>query len=178
MQELLLEKLNWKKYIGKETRSYTGEKVSFRDIRRYALSIDDPNPIYFDEISAKKGKYGGITAPLNYVTWAVGVPGSEKSMKELGEDGLSAFVGVPEIPNVWELGWVRGGEELEFFKPVRVNDQVTVKGKIVEIKEKDGKSGKLIFVTSEFMYTNQNENLLAKHRLTMIGTPRKESMNE
>jgi len=177
MKETLLEKLDWKKYIGKETGSYTGEPVLARDIRRYALSIDDPNPIYFDENASKRGKYRGLAAPLVYVTWAVGVPGSEKGVKDLGEDGLSSFVGVPEIPNVWDLGWVRGGDEFEFFKPVYVNDRVTVKGRIVDMKEKDGKSGKLIFVTSEFVYTNQNGGLLAKHLVTMIGTPRKESTN-
>ena len=177
MNESLLEKLDWKKHIGKETGTYTGEPVLARDIRRYALAIDDPNPIYYDEEASKKGKFGGLAAPLFYVTWAVGVPGSEKGIKDLGEDGLASFVGVPEIPNVWDLGWVRGGEEVEFFKPVYVNDRVTVKGRIVDMKEKDGKSGKLIFVTSEFTYTNQDGETLAKHRLTMIGTPRKESTN-
>jgi acyl dehydratase len=142
------------------------------------LAIDDLNPIYFDEEAAKKGKHGGLTAPPGYVSWAVGVPGSEKAAGDLGEDGLASFVGVPEIPDAWTLGWVRGGEELEFFKPVYVNDVVTVKGKIVDMSEKDGKSGVLIFVTSEFVYTNQNDEVLAKHKVTMIATPRKETTNE
>jgi len=175
MSVSLLDELGWKKYIGNDTGSYTGDPVSARDIRRYALAIDDPDPIYFDDQAAKNGKYGGLTAPLGYVIWAVGVPGAEKSVKELGEDGLASFIGVPEIPGVWTLGWVRGGDEFEFFKPVRVNDRVTVSGKIVEMKEKDGKSGKLVFVTSEFTYTNRNGELLARQRVAMIGTPRKES---
>lgn len=178
MKESLLDNLNWKKYIGKGTGTHTGDPVLARDIRRYALAIDDLNPIYFDEDTARKGKYGGLAAPLGYVSWAVGVPGSEKAAKDLGEDGLSTFVGVPEIPDAWALGWVRGGEEIEFFRPVYVNDRVTVKGKIIDMNEKDGKSGKLIFVTSEFVYTNQNGELLAKHRVTMIATPRKESKDE
>jgi len=171
----LLEKLGWTKYIGRETGTYTGEPVLARDIRRYALAIDDPNPAYRDPVAARQGMHGSLIAPLFYVTWAVGVPGSEKSVKELGEDGLATFVGIPEIPNVWDLGWVRGGEELEFFRPVHVHDRVTVKGKIVDMKEKDGKSGKLVFVTSELEYTNQDGQRLATHRLTMIGTPRKEA---
>jgi acyl dehydratase len=177
MEESLLDKLGWKNYIGKETTPHIGEPVLARDIRRYALAIDDPNPIYYDENAAKRGRYRGLAAPPFYVTWAVGVPGSEKSAKDLGEDGLSTFVGVPEIPNVWTLGWVRGGEEIEFFTPVYANDRVTVKGKIADMSEKDGKSGKLIFVTSEFTYMNQKGDLLAKHRITMIATPRKESKN-
>jgi len=175
MSVSLLDELGWKRYIGDDTGSCTGDPVSARDIRRYALAIDDPNPIYFDEQAARKGKNGGLAAPLGYVIWAVGVPGSEKSVKDLGEDGLASFIGVPEIPGVWTLGWVRGGDEFEFFKPVYVNDRVTVNGKIVEMKEKDGKSGKLVFVTSEFTYTNQNGELLARQRVAMIGTPRKES---
>jgi acyl dehydratase len=171
----LLEKLGWTKYIGKETATYTGEPVMSRDIRRYALAIDDPDPVYTDAVAARRSRHLGTVAPLFYVTWAVGVPGAEKSVKELGEDGLATFVGVPEIPNVWELGWVRGGEELEFFERIHVNDVVTVKGKIVDMKEKDGKSGKLVFVTSEFVYTNQKGATIATHRLTMIGTPRKGS---
>jgi acyl dehydratase len=174
MAQSLLEELDWKKYIGQETGTHTGEPVLARDIRRYALAIDDRNPIYFDESAAKAGKYGGLAAPLNYVSWSVGVPGSEKGTSELGEDGLSSFVGVPDIPGVWTLGWVRGGEELEFFKPVYVNDRVTVKGKIVDMNEKEGRSGKMVFVTSEFTYTNQKGELLAKHLITMIATPRKE----
>lgn len=169
----LLEELGWTQYVGKETGTYTGEPVLARDIRRYALAIEDPDPAYRDPAAARRTRHGRIVAPLFYVTWAVGVPGAEKPTKELGEDGLATFVGIPEIPRVWELGWVRGGEELEFFQRVGVDDTVTVKGTIVDMKEKDGKSGKLVFVTSEFVYTNQEGEKLATHRLTMIGTPRK-----
>jgi len=52
---------------------------------------------------------------------------------------------------------------------------VTVTGNIVDMSEKDGKSGKMIFVTSLFTYKNQKGEILAKHRVTMIATPRKES---
>jgi acyl dehydratase len=171
----LLEELGWTRYIGKESGAITGEPVLARDVRRYSLAIDDPDPAYRDPEAARKGKHGGLIAPLFYVTWAVGVPGAEKSTKELGEDGLATFVGIPDIPNVWDLGWVRGGEELEFFRPVHVGDRVTVTGKVVDMKEKEGKSGKLILVTSEFVYVNQDRQKLATHRLTMIGTPRKEA---
>src|SRR3990172_3909168 len=61
MSVSLLDELGWKKFIGNDTGSCTGEPVSARDIRRYALSIDDPNPIYFDDQAAKNGKYGGLT---------------------------------------------------------------------------------------------------------------------
>ena len=55
MKESLLEDLGWKKFIGQETGTHTGEPILARDIRRYALAIDDLNPIYFDEKTAKNG---------------------------------------------------------------------------------------------------------------------------
>lgn len=168
--------MGWKKFIGREYPAHTGEPVLARDIRRYAYAIDDGNPIFVDEAVAKAGRYGGISAPLNYVSWAVGAPGAEKRGKDLGEGGLSSFVGVADIPGASSLGWVRGGEELEFFKPVYVNDRVTVRGHVTGMSEKAGKSGTLIFVTSEFTYTNQNDELLAKHIVTMIASPRKEQV--
>lgn len=170
----LLEELGWRKFIGQEYPAHTGEPVLARDIRRYAYAIDDENPIFVDEAAANAGRYGGLTAPLNYVSWSVGVPGAEKRTRDLGEDGLSSFVGIPDIPGAFSLGWVRGSEELEFFRPVYVNDRVTVRGRVTDMNEKVGKSGTLIFVTSEFTYTNQNDDLLAKHIVTMIASPRKE----
>lgn len=175
MTQTLLEELGWKQYIGKDSGELTGEPVLARDIRRYALAIDNLDPVYFDEETARKGRYGGLTAPPGYISWAVGVPGSEKPAGDLGEDGLATFVGIPDIPGAFSLGWVRGGEELEFVKPVYVNDTVTVRGKVVDMTEKQGKSGTLILVTSEFVYTNQKGEVLAKHKITMIATPRKET---
>ena len=42
MEKSLLDELGWKKYIGMETETQTGEVVLERDIRRYAMAIDDP----------------------------------------------------------------------------------------------------------------------------------------
>ena len=174
MKESLLEKLGWKKYIGMETGTKTGEPVLAKDIRRYALAIDDPNPEYYDEEVAKNGKYGNLAAPPGYICWAVQDPKLDKRFEDLGEDGLSNFVGVPEFPDAWSLGWVRAGEEYEFFKPVFAGDQISVKLKLLDVYEKEGKSGHLIFTTSEATYTNQNGDLLAKQKIIMIATPRKE----
>lgn len=169
-----IESFGWKQYIGKEMGSRTGEPVLAKDIRRYALAIDDPNPIYYDEDTAKKGKYGGLVAPPGYICWATQNISNEKRVSELTEDGFTrgGFLAIPEIPSVWTFGWVRGSEEYEFHRPLRVGDQVTVKHKITDISEKTGKSGKLIFITTQHTYTNQSGDLLAMHRITMIGIPR------
>jgi len=174
MEESLLERVGWKKYIGMETEEKTGEPVTAKDIRRFALAIDDPNPVYYDEEAAKKGKYGRLVSPPGYICWATHNASLEMRVEDLGEDGLSYFLGVPEIPDAWSLGWVRAGEEYEFYKPVHAGDRISVKVKIADMYEKKGRSGQLIFTTSVATYTNQDGDLLAKQTITMIATPRKE----
>lgn len=175
MKESLLEKIGWKKYIGMEWETRTGEPILARDIRRYALAIDDLRLEYLDEEAAKKGKYGGLAAPHGFVCWAVQEPKLEKPYSELGEDGLANFVGVPEFPDAWALGWVRGGEEYEFFKPVFAGDRISVKVKLLDVYEKEGRSGQLIFTVSLATYTNQGGEVVATQKITMIASPRKDS---
>ena len=178
MNESLLEKLGWKRYIGTETAPKTGEPVLARDIRRYAMAIDESNPEYYDEEAAKSGKYGRLAAPPGFICWSIQDPKLEKRYDELGEDGLSNFLGVPEFPDAWSLGWVRAGEEYEFFKPVFAGDTISVTLKLMDVWEKQGRSGILIFTSSEARYTNQDGELLAIQNITMIATPRKEGEND
>ena len=175
-EESIIEKYGWKSYIGKELDTRTGEPVLAKDIRHFALAIDDPNPIYYDEEAAKKSKYGGMVAPPEYVFWATHNANMEARVKDLKEDGLvgrGAFLGTPELPNMWTLGFVRGGDDWEFYEPVRVGDTVTVRWKITDVYEKEAKSGQLVFIKTEHDFTNQNGKLLARQRVTTIGMPRK-----
>ena len=176
-EESIIEKFGWKPYIGKDMGTRIGDPVSAKDIRHFALAIDDPNPIYYDEDTAKKGKYGGMVAPPEYVFWAPQNAGIEPRVKDLNEDGLvqgeGCFLGTPDLPGMWALGWVRGGDDWEFYEPVRVGDRVTVNWKITEIYEKEARSGKLVFIKTQHDFYNQNGKLLARQRVTTIGMPRK-----
>ena len=173
MPESFVEKYDWMSYIGKDMGSRTGEPISDKDIRHHALAIDDPNPIYFDEAAAKKSKYGAMVATPGYLFFATQNASIEERVKDLTETGFAkgAFLGIPEFPGTWELGWVRGGDDWEFIKRAKMGDTVTVNWKIANIVEKQGKAGAIVIVTSDHVYTNQNGEVLANHRITMLGLP-------
>jgi hydroxyacyl-ACP dehydratase HTD2-like protein with hotdog domain len=67
----------------------------------------------------------------------------------------------------------RGGNAYEMFQPVRPDDVITTRRKLLEIREKSGRSGTLIFVVSEIAYSNQRGELLGKNRETIIYRPEK-----
>ena len=64
---------------------------------------------------------------------------------------------------------IRGGNDYEFFQPVRPDDTITVTWRIVDIYERETrKGGSMVFIISEGRYSNQRGELLAINRETMI----------
>jgi hypothetical protein len=65
-------------------------------------------------------------------------------------------------------GWLNGGNRFEYFAPVLIGDQITSKGRIVDVYDKPGSSGNLLFIIFESDYRNQSGELVARLRGTMI----------
>lgn len=142
--------------VGKEKTIHAFEEIGKEAIRRFAATIDDHNPLYWDEQFAKKSEYGGIVAPptlIFEVNYDIGeeIDDSERARKWIGfgED------------------WQRAANEYQIFQLVRPDDVITIKHNIIEATEKQGKNGRLIFITDEVTYTNQRGELLGIDRETM-----------
>jgi len=117
-------------------------------IRRFAEAIGDENPKFHDEEYAS-GKYGGLVAPPTFiVTLTMGLGGDIK----------------------WEFGrlGLHGGEEYEYFKPIKAGDVLTCKTKVADVYEKEGRKGPMAFMIIESDVTNQDGELVAKMKRTRI----------
>ena len=131
-------------------------------IKRYADAVDDRNPVYWDEEYARNSRYGSIVAPPGFFGWPTKWTGGMPIRTRL-RDEVSAILA--------QAGYSRdldGGVEYEFFCPVRAGDVLTALPRIIDIYEREGKTGKLAFSVVETTYTNQNGDLVAKARQTMI----------
>ena len=155
-------------YLTEEARANIGvEKVvvsdpaSLRHIKEFAAAMDDWDPLYHDDEYAKTTHYGGVIAPPLFhqaMTRPV-VPEDE-----LQEDGQYQDIAVPGV-----YGRTLAGEgESEMFNPIYAGDVLTERTKVVDIQEKEGRSGRLIFVTSESAWTNQRGQLVARSRSNLI----------
>ncbi len=94
------------------------KEVSWRETMNYAAAVGDNNSWYFDD-----ERIGGIIAPSMFcvaVTWPV----TEK-LEEFMEPGL--------FPADVSATKVHYTEHIEFYRPVRPGDFLTVKGKIAAI---------------------------------------------
>ncbi|HLZ71906.1 MAG TPA: MaoC family dehydratase N-terminal domain-containing protein [Dehalococcoidia bacterium] len=150
--------------IGVEQETLLGE-ITLLDIQRYALTVGDLNPLYFDEAYAKQTPYGGIVAPPNYltavITWGVG-----PQEGELSRDGLGLRRNEQAEGNARRR--MAGGQELEFHQPVRPGDVVRCLTRTESMEQREGRSGPFVLIITEQRYVNQRDELLVTCRQTAI----------
>ena len=134
--------------IGVESEPAT-HLVEAGAILKFALAIGDPNPVFNDEEAARRSRYGGLIAPPTF-------------LRSMGPGPLKAQVRSPYPANL------DGGSEWEYFEPVRSGDRITVTVKVVDISERQGRLGNMVFTTRETRYVNQIGRLVATQRGTGI----------
>ena len=140
-----------KSYIGREfgPRVWEVEKGAMRKI---AEAIGDTNPLWQDEEYAKKTDYGSIIAPPTFLA-SLRVPETEVEMFKM------------KTPL---KGFLNASNELEFFRPIKPGDVISVTDKCVDIVEREGKRGKMLVITTERTFRDQNGEVVALGRQTGI----------
>ena len=107
-------------------------------VRRFVEAIGDPNPRWRKE------------APPTFLVAVAPVATHLAEAEEYGK------------------GWLNGGNRFEYMVPVMIGDEITARGHIADVYEKEGGSGNLLFIIFETDYTNQRGDLVARVRGTMI----------
>jgi len=134
--------------IGKDSEPIT-HLVEAGAIRRFADAIGDPNPIYRDEYIAENSSYGGIVAPPTFLRLFRPSPA------------------IPEFPNPY-ANVLDGGSQWEYFDKVRPGDRITVTVRLIDLYEREGSLGNMLFVVRENRFVNQANILVALDRDTEI----------
>lgn len=140
--------------ITEELRGLIGKEMGCRvteiekgAIKKFARAIDDPNPLWQDEAYAKKTKWGGIIAPPTFIAYCK--------------------TDLPEL-NLPLKRMLHGEDEIEYYHPIRPGDTISSVCKVIDIYEKQGKTGPMIFAVLETSHTNQKRELVAKNRISII----------
>ncbi len=139
-------------------------QVGRSDIQRYSYAIGEADAIHVDPEAAREAGYADVVAPPMF-PYVIRMHTAHLGPRdELAPDG-SATADVPPVQTTRAMA---GEISLELGVPVVAGDTVTVGKRIVEMYEKEGRSGPLVFVTMEFSFTNQREEMVARERFTRI----------
>jgi len=130
------------------------DPCSAMDIRRWAMGMDYPNPIHWDEEFARNSKFGGIVAPQSMAV-----------CMDFG-DGIGPSL-VGHIPNSHMLF---GGEEWWFYgHTIRPGDQLFQERRFHDYKLVDTKfAGPTLIQRGDTTHRTRNGTLVAKERGTSL----------
>jgi acyl dehydratase len=126
------------------------EPVERSEVRRFAQAVMDDDPIFWNDAYAKDTRYGGVVAPPLFPLFAHRRPPGSP-------------VPLPMLPRL-----LNGGNEVEFYQLPKLGDRITARAKYLDIYEKTGRSGTMVFIVLETRYTNQRDEMLMISRLTLI----------
>ena len=138
--------------------------VTVRDIQKYSHAIGETDPIHFDQEAARAAGYRNVVAPPLFPYSIRMQAYNLVAPDQLEEDG-SASLDVPQLPTRRAMA---GETSIELGEPVVAGDVVTVEKRIVDLYEKEGRSGPLVFVKTEFAFHNQDGALVAREEFTRI----------
>ena len=136
------------------TDTRTSPPIALSDIRKWAMATywpETPPKIYWDDDYAKETRWAGIIAPpdFNPFAWMIERP------KGTG-------IPQPEKPDGGNLTGMNGGQTDTYGVPMRPEDVITSRSRLVDWHEGEGRLGWTLYVTSEVEWRNQNSDLVRK----------------
>jgi len=145
----MIEEMKGKIGLKMRTEGSThNEEANRMAILKFAEGIGDPNPLWTDAEYAKKTRYGSIVAPSSFI-WAT------MAHVQFGWKGLGGF---------------HSGCDIEFYKPIYLNDRVTAESIFTGFEGPKPSEFAEEMVIDHFdnKYWNQHGDLLAKYHWWII----------
>ena len=124
-----------------------------------ADATEDPNPLYIDRAAADASRFGALLCPP-LATWKDIAP----PIGYFGAGQESHF----EVPLPFNSYGLNGGSDWQFLRPPYVGQWITRQFRILDIYQKQGRSGPLVFVERQETQTNQDGDVILQARRLSI----------
>lgn len=132
-------------------------------IRRFSQAIMDPDPLYWSQDAAANGPYREIVAPALFPLHCLrpqanDVDPLEQTRENPDYDGAGDILtrlGLP-TPTLGQGRLLNGGYEVEIYELAHVGDTLEAISRVLDITEKAGRSGPLVFMRVETVFNANN----------------------
>jgi len=131
----------WDDIVPGEPRKTIPYVLTLEAIQKYCRSVGDMNPLYFDELYAKKSRFGGIVAPP-----AIHI--------------LLMFACTPNDDWMRSPGTVNAGQSWSYNIPARPDDTIHLQARALDKFIKRER----LFVIHDNVFTNQNGEVICSGR--------------
>lgn len=131
---------------GKELYKAVSPPVTLSDIRRHAIAVywpETPPRRFWDEEFARNTSWGGIVAPEDFNPFAWPITGP----------GRFPWGHRPAVES--QIRGFNAASDARYFNPIRPGDVITAADTALDVYQREGRSGTMLFVPSETRWTNQ-----------------------
>ncbi len=166
----------YQKYVGLVGEPRVASPLEMDGLRRFVQAIMDTNPAYYDPVAAAASKAGGIVAPPLYPVHSFRRPlGTPDPLQAVSDDpdhdaigGTSSTnQGLPPIDSPYKR-LLNGGNEIEFFRCLKVGERVVAKPTYRSINLKKTRNGDMMIVIVETRFETEDGELLLINRQTSL----------
>lgn len=147
--------------IGVESDPWIHE-VTTTSVRAFARGVGYTDPVYFDVEAAQAAGYRSLPCPPTYLGTPIFIPGKSHDIFSGPKNtGPGLKHGLTNL--------LDGGTETEYFGDICAGDSLTVTSQVSDLTIREGRStGKMLIVTNESTYINQNGEVMAKQRSQVL----------
>lgn len=144
-----------KKTIGTRLfEDFPPDEVSPWAIKRFIEATTDENPLWLDEKYAKRSRWGGIIAPPAFLH--VFDPANRAFRKRPDLSHMATTLPFePPFAKTFQAFY-----EFQFFLPLRPGDLITSTAKIGDVYEREGRTGRMVFIRMDNEHRNQRNELV------------------
>jgi hypothetical protein len=164
------------KFVGLVGKPRIATPLESDELRRFVQAIMDDDPAYYDPAEAAQNLPGEIVAPPLYPLHAFRrPPGTPDPLQAVVDDpdhdaigpGSGTSQGLPPIPSPFKR-LLNGGNEIEFFRCLRLGEQAVAKPRYQRVELKQGRSGPMLIIVTEVRWETETGELLMINRQTSI----------
>jgi len=135
--------------IGTSTDPYVIE-VERGQIRRFAEAVGDSNPMWVDRDYARSQGYDDVIAPPTFPV-------------SFQMSGIPVW-----LENLDRKRFLAGEQRFDYVRPIRVGDVLTCRMTLVDVEQKEGRSGKMDLILQDVAGVDAEGNEVFKHRRTTV----------
>ncbi len=137
--------------IGRQVGPGEPSSVEKEAIRRFSEAIIEDASKFFEGEQRRPGVSQRAVAPLTFPLYNC-------------RSGIDRDFTIPlPVPRR-----IRGSDEFQFLAPVHSGDEIRATTKILDIYEREGGTGKMVFIVTETIYVNQKGETVMVNRATVI----------
>lgn len=151
-------------WVGR-SMTYPPYPVTALDIRKYCYVMGIRDAKHLDPEAARAAGHADVVAPVGYHMVLRHSMPNLVPLDELGHDGSGRDLAPPTTGPVRVMA---GETTIEFVEDIVAGDELTLSKTVTDVTEKEGRSGRLGFVTWDVEYRDANDTLKVRETYAAI----------